>query len=345
MPGMYHGKGASAPQPFRLFAGRYCESGLSVFPCKGEDGKKPMVKWSKYQHQQPTEKELQYWAQRFSDANIAIVTGSLSNITVIDSDNPNLKPSQLFEQFGETPLIAQTPRGGYHLYYQHNGERNTPPISIPNVDCRGEGGYVIAPPSINPANHNFYNFVMGDLSEVAKLPCIRLSGASSPPAVEQGKVAIGGRNRAIFSHLIQQAGSCDTPEVLFEIASLHNQKNCLPPLEEKEVWEIVKSAWTYKEKGQLFLKGQQNIMLPIHKLHPIMFNHPRAFALYADLTACHKDYRKSFAISPQSYAKRSGWDAQSIRDSIKVLLWATLIKVVHKGGAYHGDATLYQFDK
>lgn len=344
MPGIYDGRGASALQPFRYFAERYCEAGLSIFPCKGDDGKKPMVKWSKYQHQQPTEKELHYWIQNFSDANIAIVTGSLSNITVIDSDNPKLKPYQLFEQFGETPLIAQTPRGGYHLYYQHNGERNTAPISIPNVDCRGEGGYVIAPPSINPVNHNFYNFVMGDLSEAAKLPCIRLL-STQPSEITQTKILEGQRNRMLFSYLIEQAAHSENIEALFTIGSQYNNLHCCLPLEEKEVWEIVKSAWKYKEKGQLFLKGQKNIILPMQRLQPVMFGHPRAFALYADLVACHKDYRKDFAISPQHYAKRSGWDPKSIREAIKILMQASLLRIVHQGGTYPGDVTVYQFDK
>ena len=44
-----------------------------------------------------------------------------------------------------TPTIAMTPSGGAHLYFRASGTRST--ATKNGVDTRGEGGYVILPPS------------------------------------------------------------------------------------------------------------------------------------------------------------------------------------------------------
>lgn len=102
--------------------------------------------------------------------------------------------------------------------------------------------------------------------------------------------------------------------------------------------------WGYKEKGKLFLKGQQTIPYPIHKVGSIMFKHPRAATLYADLIACHKGIHERFAIGQKAYAKRSGWDEKTVRELINLLVNESLLKIVYKGGKHPGDANLYEFN-
>ena len=52
-------------------------------------------------------------------ANISIVTGQISNITVIDCDDKKLSVNDLENEFGNSDFIVKTPNGGYHLYYKY----------------------------------------------------------------------------------------------------------------------------------------------------------------------------------------------------------------------------------
>jgi len=87
-------------------------------------------------------------------AAIGVVTGKKSNLIVIDLDErERFSGIANFRKAGyeltET-IRTKTPSGGIHLFYQ------APQIQIPNsvskiaegVDVRGDGGYVIVPPSV-----------------------------------------------------------------------------------------------------------------------------------------------------------------------------------------------------
>lgn len=100
--------------------------------------------------------------QRWSDANVAIVTGSLSGIFVIDIDTPEGHDvdgfdslAQLQATHGALPvtLIAQSPSGSRHLYFNWPAAgniRNSVGKIAAGIDVRGDGGMVIAPPSVKP---------------------------------------------------------------------------------------------------------------------------------------------------------------------------------------------------
>ena len=125
---------------------QYLKKGFSVIPCKPD--KKPFIKWEPYQNQKPTVEEVRAWWEKWPDAMIAIITGK---ICVIDCDNPDGQ-SKIDELLPDSLVfpVAQTPRGGRHYYFKMPDEplgNNTG--AIPGVDFRGQGGYIIAPPSRN----------------------------------------------------------------------------------------------------------------------------------------------------------------------------------------------------
>lgn len=94
--------------------------------------------------------------------NIAIATGEVSDIFVVDLDgkegidNFNAKS----EEMGGVPNTLTVKTGkGFHLYFRYpgpdeNGEildlRNSTSKIADKVDVRANGGYVVAPPSIHP---------------------------------------------------------------------------------------------------------------------------------------------------------------------------------------------------
>ena len=94
----------------------YLERGWSVIPIKPE-GKRPAIRWLEYQKRLPTEDEVTQWWTQWEDYDIALVTGEVSGVVVVDCDNDNaFKASQEAEMI--TPIKVKTKRG-VHLYFEH----------------------------------------------------------------------------------------------------------------------------------------------------------------------------------------------------------------------------------
>ncbi len=120
----------------------YLSQGKSIFPV-GLD-KKPHVKtWKEFQKRHPTDLEVEAWWQEWPNAGIAIITGKISGLSVVDVDTyKGGDPSP----FPETKTIEST-TGGLHFWYEYSPEAWTHDNKATHVDVRSEGGYVIAPPS------------------------------------------------------------------------------------------------------------------------------------------------------------------------------------------------------
>lgn len=87
-------------------------------------------------------------------SNIGLVTGEKSGITVLDIDTANGKRgaetwAALIEESGEPQtLLARTGSGGMHCIFNYNSALKTSKDTLgPGVDCRNDGGYIVAPPS------------------------------------------------------------------------------------------------------------------------------------------------------------------------------------------------------
>jgi Bifunctional DNA primase/polymerase, N-terminal/Primase C terminal 2 (PriCT-2) len=160
--------------PLLAAALNYAKRGLPVFPCRRAD-KSPLAphgfKDATTDHQQ-----IRQWWSKWPSAMIGMPTGMASGIVVIDID---VKPDEgidghefLPNWATLSPVIAETPSGGHHLYFQSNDKvRCTTDVIAAGVDTRGEGGYVIVPPSSNAAGR--YKFVKdadGYLQDSTKLP-------------------------------------------------------------------------------------------------------------------------------------------------------------------------------
>lgn len=118
----------------------YLQRGLSIIPM-GSD-KRPAIKWKEYQDRRATESELRDWPKE----NIAIVTGRISNIVVVDCESRG-DAVWFWKERGESPVVSKT-RRGFHIYFRWPGSdiRNARAVEG-KYDVRGEGGYVLAPPS------------------------------------------------------------------------------------------------------------------------------------------------------------------------------------------------------
>ena len=124
----------------------YLKAGASVIPA-GND-KIPLIPWKEYQNRLPTEIEIKDWWKKYPNANIGIVTGKISNLIVVDVERGGS-----ISQFPETDTV-ETGGGGWHLYYSYIPFENKTRI-FPLTDIRGDGGYVVAPPSIHKSGNKY----------------------------------------------------------------------------------------------------------------------------------------------------------------------------------------------
>jgi len=138
----------------------WASRGIPVFPCAIPDptapegsrerkGKWPLI--ANGFHSATTD-EAAVRAQFARPALIGAPTGLASGLVVIDSDPP-AGEDNLFDlqaEIGDLPptFTVRTARGGFHRYFQAwPGSTSSAGKVAPNVDVRGEGGYVILPPS------------------------------------------------------------------------------------------------------------------------------------------------------------------------------------------------------
>jgi len=136
----------------------YLDRGWSVIPiCL--DTKRPRIEWRKYQTELPTSEEVERWWTVNPNDGIALVTGELTGLVVVDCDNE--EAAEAARQAGMvSPVKVQTKRG-HHLYFAHprDGIRRGPRAGvntrgadwpkIDGLDFRGDGGYVLLPPTKN----------------------------------------------------------------------------------------------------------------------------------------------------------------------------------------------------
>lgn len=94
------------------------------------------------------------WWSMWPHANIGIATGMVSGLVVIDIDPRNGAMDTLAKLADELRTFTRTAQvltqsGGWHLYYGHPGGKVVSRSNAlgPGIDIKGDGGYVVAPPS------------------------------------------------------------------------------------------------------------------------------------------------------------------------------------------------------
>ncbi len=129
------------------------EKGWSVIPVLGDAAlhaaKAPPLPWGRYRFQRPTPAEIEAWFFRHRYGGLAVVCGSLSDLVVLDFDDPALAEAfaQQFPDLTQTYTVRSGGRGLPHYYWRPPAGRRVAGTSAPGVDLRAEGAYVVAPPT------------------------------------------------------------------------------------------------------------------------------------------------------------------------------------------------------
>jgi hypothetical protein len=230
-----------------------------VLPLRPRD-KRPLLPWEPLQRLPPKEAEIGEWFERWPEANIGIVTGAVSGLVVIDIDSQHEGEEslrQLEVEHGPLPhtVEAITGGGGRHFYFAHAGGlvRNRTGLAS-GVDLRGDGGYVVAPPSVHPSGGTYAWEVSHHPDDVplAAIPrwLARQLADGSPRLghplahwrrLARDGVAEGERNATLASfagHLLWHGVD---HEVALELLACWNAERCRPPLPHDELVRVIES--------------------------------------------------------------------------------------------------------
>jgi len=146
------------------------------------------------------------WWETYPEANIGIATGAISGNFILDVDAGGVETLQaLEEQHGELPNTpaAITGSGGYHVFFKHPGKRvaNSVKKLGAGLDVRGDGGYVVAAPSLHKSGKRYAwhpdlnlnsteiadapDWLLHEVTATTKTEPNRTSASWSPPETDQ----------------------------------------------------------------------------------------------------------------------------------------------------------------
>lgn len=253
----------------------YASAGYPVFPLHELDelhrcscgkpgcehgGKHPRVSRGFHAATTDTAQVLRWW-RKWPNGNIGIRTGAASGLLVIDVDDLT-GLDELEARIGKLPatLTASTGSGGLHLYFRYpNVEiRNSAGKLTRGVDVRGEGGYIVAPPSRTMRPYAILDklpqaeppgALVAALEEdsrgaggLEKRPRRRINPGSSV-AVVGGPIGAGARNDSL-TRIVGRLhdGVRDLDELVAALDEV-NRARCAPPLELDEVQRIASSIF------------------------------------------------------------------------------------------------------
>lgn len=216
---------------------------------------------------------IRKWWELWPDSNIGIATGPESGIVVLDIDVKNDGYESMKELIGEhgqlPPTVeAITGSGGRHILFKHPGwfVRNSVGKIAPGIDVRGDGGYIVAAPSVHKSGNAYVWEHSPKDTELAEIPswlADRLHEkvdkvATKARAEYQGKVweeyltgrpiQEGERNNTLFKigcSLRAKGASYEDIEATLQAV---NETRCRDnPLSPNEVLKIAQSAAKYPE--------------------------------------------------------------------------------------------------
>lgn len=203
---------------------------------------------------------VEWWGQ-WPAANIGVRTGPESCIVVVDIDPRNggmeswesLREHHAYEHDGPACL---TGGGGMHLYFAHPGEKvmSRSGELAEGVDVKGDGGYVVAPPSVH-ARGTSYAWIEGYapwerppgqipfwLLELMHKPVEGISGAQ--PIAD--KITQGKRRSVLLSLAGSMRHRNMGETAIFNALMAENAEKCEPPLDMREIAKLAADAATWE---------------------------------------------------------------------------------------------------
>jgi DNA polymerase I len=275
----------------------FANHGIPVFPVHGmtsaghctcnqkcdHAGKHPILKGG-YKIAITDFDQIRAWFNQFPNANLAIPTGKVSGLCVVDID-PRHGGSEglekLCQDYGnvmkETPVIVNTSNGGQHLYFSSpvntSALRNATNLgNYSGIDFRVGGGYVVAPSSLHESGdtYRFKGIAIADaIKQIKSLPelpskyVILLNKKTYQPTSSQ--ILEGKRNDTLFKIGCSLRGQgAEKQQLLDELRSKNNER-CKPPLSDSEIDQIVQHIMDSYPAEQPSSRSKKKLFPPANR--------------------------------------------------------------------------------
>lgn len=213
---------------------------------------------------------IREWWSLYPDANIGIATGDASSIVVLDVDVKSGGEASLAileEKMGQLPdtWSVLTGGGGVHFYFQMPAAdvRNSVSAVAPGIDVRGNGGYVVAPPSLHMSGTAYR---WSPALHPTKVPLAHVPGwlldrmlprsvGSAESRVLPVKIKEGERNNWMTSAAGTMRRRGFSGDAIYAAIAIENKRRCIPPMDEREVRRIADSIDRYPPETVLRVRG------------------------------------------------------------------------------------------
>lgn len=159
----------------------YVDAGLSIIPIR-PGSKEPaecIMTWKAFQKRRPEAQEIRRWFSK-SNNGIAVLGGKISGgLVIID-----LESEEAYTQFQENAGVITTAETieqlpvvatgkGFHIYFRCDEPAGNKKLAMSEdreviAETRGEGGYVLAPPTIHPSGR-VYELIQGEMTSIPHL--------------------------------------------------------------------------------------------------------------------------------------------------------------------------------
>lgn len=127
--------------------------GYVVIPVFGdtapEKSKASAVEWKSFQNRRPNESEFERWFLQEQWGGLAIITGRISGLVVLDFDDEALSRqfARACPHLADTRTVKSAGRGLPHHYFHLPPHLSIASQRAPGVDLQSDGRYVVAPPT------------------------------------------------------------------------------------------------------------------------------------------------------------------------------------------------------
>jgi len=247
----------SEDNPVLLAALSYRAVGWSCIPLRGKAP--PLIPWDEFQQRLPEREEIREWWTRWPSANVGIVTGWLSGLTIVDVDGEEGEQALRSLKIPKTYTVA-TPRGhSWHLYYHYSPLVRTGAKRMPSVDIRNDGGYVVAPPStINGVTYTCARDIRIDTIPPALLARLK---EEEKPSLAPVSPYYNPQDREWVSHALRGVSESERNATATRLVGyFHNRgltrpaieeimrgwaRLCTPPMDENELQLTIQSVLRY----------------------------------------------------------------------------------------------------
>jgi P4 family phage/plasmid primase-like protien len=271
----------------------YAARGWAVFPLQPQ-GKDPLDGSRGFKDATTDAAKIRKWWGRFPDMNIGMATGAASGgVVAVDVDENDEKGKHGMDTLtaweGERGALPETPMsitgsGGYHILLHVDGPCPCSTNGDKDVDIRGDGGYIVLPPSVHPTG-NRYEWELdpdevpvadADENALAFIGSVRPShfGEWSEFEVPES-IPEGERDEQIF-RLASSLRAKGMDAKLMEVICLEvNRDRCVPPLSDAKVRAKVRSAMRYRpgRSDEFEAKAKAAAEKPEKKQRPKKFEH------------------------------------------------------------------------